>query len=241
MREDIRVTMPPQPMVFDGRDAIAPLLATAFGPEGMGDWRLVPVRANRMPAAASYLRKRGETEWRAFKFDVLRVEDGGIAEITTFDASLFEQFGLPRGARGAMSSRALGESLGHVQGHEGIQRLRRRRPRQGARVLRRDARARRRQERHGPAHAQPGGRPADDRLPEARLRAGDLHDPELPGRRHRRAVDALIERGVAFELYDGFGQDERGVSRDEDGPPIAWFRDPAGNILSVLEDAGPSA
>jgi RNA polymerase sigma-70 factor (TIGR02960 family) len=94
MREDIRVTMPPQPMVFDGRDSIAPLLDTAFGPDGMGDWRLVPVRANRMPAAASYLRKRGETQWRAFKFDLLHVEDGGVAEITTFDATLFE-FGLP--------------------------------------------------------------------------------------------------------------------------------------------------
>ena len=54
------------------------------------------------------------------------------------------------------------------------------------------------------------------------------------------AVDALIGRGVAFELYDGFGQDERGVSRNEGGPPIAWFRDPAGNILSVLEESGPS-
>jgi catechol 2,3-dioxygenase-like lactoylglutathione lyase family enzyme len=53
------------------------------------------------------------------------------------------------------------------------------------------------------------------------------------------AVDELIERGVAFELYDGFGQDERGVSRNEGGPPIAWFRDPAGNILSVLEASGP--
>ena len=49
------------------------------------------------------------------------------------------------------------------------------------------------------------------------------------------AVDELIERGVAFEIYDGFGQDERGVSRNEDGPPIAWFRDPAGNIMSVLQ------
>jgi catechol 2,3-dioxygenase-like lactoylglutathione lyase family enzyme len=53
------------------------------------------------------------------------------------------------------------------------------------------------------------------------------------------AVDALIERGVAFEMYDGFGQDERGVSRQQGGPPIAWFRDPAGNILAVLEDSGP--
>jgi hypothetical protein len=50
-----------------------------------------------------------------------------------------------------------------------------------------------------------------------------------------QAVDALIERGVAMEIYDGFGQDDRGVSRNEYGPPIAWFRDPAGNILSVLE------
>ena len=49
------------------------------------------------------------------------------------------------------------------------------------------------------------------------------------------AVDALIERGVAFEIYDGFGQDERGVSRNEGGPPIAWFKDPDGNVLSLTE------
>ena len=48
------------------------------------------------------------------------------------------------------------------------------------------------------------------------------------------AVDALVERGVDFEIYEGFGQDEKGISRDA-GPPIAWFRDPAGNILSVLQ------
>jgi RNA polymerase sigma-70 factor (TIGR02960 family) len=95
MREDIRCTMPPQPLVFDGRDAMAPLLERAFGADRMGDWRLVPTRANRMPAAASYLRRPGETEWRAFKLDILRCQDGGIAEITTFDAALFEHFGLP--------------------------------------------------------------------------------------------------------------------------------------------------
>ena len=49
-----------------------------------------------MPAAASYLRRPGETEFRAFKFDVLRVRDGKIAEITTFGATLFEEFGLER-------------------------------------------------------------------------------------------------------------------------------------------------
>jgi catechol 2,3-dioxygenase-like lactoylglutathione lyase family enzyme len=47
-------------------------------------------------------------------------------------------------------------------------------------------------------------------------------------------VDELLERGVDFEIYDGFEQDERGIVRDQ-GPPIAWFRDPAGNILSVLQ------
>ena len=43
----------------------------------------------------AYLWEPGATEFRAFKLDVLRVRDGGIAEITTFDASLFEQLGLP--------------------------------------------------------------------------------------------------------------------------------------------------
>jgi RNA polymerase sigma-70 factor (ECF subfamily) len=95
MREDIRITMPPLTMVYDGRDTIAPLLARAFGPEREGDWRLVPTRANRMPTAASYLRRPGETEWRAFKFDILRCQDGGVAEITTFGPALFEAFGLP--------------------------------------------------------------------------------------------------------------------------------------------------
>ena len=50
-----------------------------------------------------------------------------------------------------------------------------------------------------------------------------------------QAVDELAGRGVEFLRYDGFGQDERGISREEGGPPIAWFTDPAGNILAVLE------
>jgi RNA polymerase sigma-70 factor (ECF subfamily) len=60
----------------------------------MGEWRLLPVRANRMPAAASYLRRPGDREFRAFKFDVMRIEAGAIAEITTFNADLFPAFGL---------------------------------------------------------------------------------------------------------------------------------------------------
>jgi catechol 2,3-dioxygenase-like lactoylglutathione lyase family enzyme len=47
------------------------------------------------------------------------------------------------------------------------------------------------------------------------------------------AVDGLAERGVQFERYEGFDQDEKGVARGQ-GPDIAWFKDPAGNILAVL-------
>jgi catechol 2,3-dioxygenase-like lactoylglutathione lyase family enzyme len=50
-----------------------------------------------------------------------------------------------------------------------------------------------------------------------------------------QAVDELTARGVQFERYDGSAQDEKGISR-EGGPYIAWFRDPAGNILSVLQE-----
>lgn len=50
------------------------------------------------------------------------------------------------------------------------------------------------------------------------------------------AVDGLARRGIAFERYPGMEQDERGVMRGN-GPPIAWFTDPAGNILSLIEMA----
>lgn len=52
------------------------------------------------------------------------------------------------------------------------------------------------------------------------------------------AVDRLTAAGVRFERYEGLEQDERGIARAYP-PPIAWFKDPAGNILAVLEAAGP--
>jgi len=94
--DDVRVTMPPQPFVYEGIDAITGLMRSAFESDTFGEWRLVPTRANRMPAAASYHRADGDDAFRAFKLDVLRVEGDRIAEITTFDATLFEAFGLPR-------------------------------------------------------------------------------------------------------------------------------------------------
>ena len=93
--QELRISMPPDQMVFDGLAVIGPFLERAFGENRDGDWRLVPTWANRMPTAASYLRRPGDSEFRAFKFDVLRIEHGAIAEITTFGAGLFPKFGLP--------------------------------------------------------------------------------------------------------------------------------------------------
>jgi RNA polymerase sigma-70 factor (TIGR02960 family) len=92
--EDIRITMPPNPLFFEGLEDLVPLLERAFGEDRDGDWRLVPTMANRMPTAASYLRRPGDSEFRGFKFDMLRIEDGLIAEITTFGPALFPAFGL---------------------------------------------------------------------------------------------------------------------------------------------------
>ena len=91
--EDLRITMPPAPMLFEGIGAIAPLLANAFSDGSR--WRLLPTASNRMPTAASYLLAPGDTTYRAFKLDIFRVVDGRIAEITTLGPHLFGQFGLP--------------------------------------------------------------------------------------------------------------------------------------------------
>lgn len=50
-----------------------------------------------------------------------------------------------------------------------------------------------------------------------------------------KAVDALTSKGIVFEQYKELQTDAKGISRNPDGPKIAWFKDPAGNILSVLQ------
>ncbi len=92
---DIRVTMPPYPMVFQGLEGMKPLFERAFGPGRDGDWRLLPAAVNRLPAAGSYLRRPGDSMYRPFKLDVLRIEGGVIAEITTFGPAQFPELGLP--------------------------------------------------------------------------------------------------------------------------------------------------
>jgi RNA polymerase sigma-70 factor (TIGR02960 family) len=92
--DDVRVTMPPQGYLFDGRAAVEPLIERAHSGAD-GEWRLVPTMANRQPAAASYLRAPADDVFRAFKLDVLRIAGGKVAEVTTFGGDRLEVFGLP--------------------------------------------------------------------------------------------------------------------------------------------------
>jgi len=95
IREDIRLAMPPDPGLFTGKDALAGFMAKAYDRSIFGDWKLLPTAANRMPAAASYVRRAGSDRFVPFKLDVFRTGSGLIAEITTFDAALIDRFGLP--------------------------------------------------------------------------------------------------------------------------------------------------
>jgi RNA polymerase sigma-70 factor (ECF subfamily) len=100
--EDVLFTMPTvvnelvqEQTRFDGRSAVGAFFHELLGGDNPGDWRLVPIRANGQPAAANYLRRWGDVSYRAITLDVLRIEHGVVVEITTFDASVFNAFGLP--------------------------------------------------------------------------------------------------------------------------------------------------
>lgn len=98
LRDDVLLTMPPEPTWFAGRATILAFSADVFDPASPlyhGRWRSLPTRANRQPAAAHYVRRPGDDRYRAQVLDVLRVEDGRVAEITAFAPALFPAFGLP--------------------------------------------------------------------------------------------------------------------------------------------------
>jgi RNA polymerase sigma-70 factor, ECF subfamily len=95
LRADVRFSMPPEPTWVVGRQPLLDFFRDIFGPDPIGHMRLVPVRANRQPAAANYLRRWDEAEYHGLTLDVLRIEGGVIAEITTFGSHLFPAFGLP--------------------------------------------------------------------------------------------------------------------------------------------------
>jgi RNA polymerase sigma-70 factor, ECF subfamily len=97
LREDARFSMPPEPGVWVGNETIVSSWAEGgLGLEEFGDWRAIVTRANRQPAVACYLRRPGESEYRFFALDVLRIEEGQVAEIITFSGPVVESFGLPR-------------------------------------------------------------------------------------------------------------------------------------------------
>ncbi|HEY3060862.1 MAG TPA: sigma-70 family RNA polymerase sigma factor [Chloroflexota bacterium] len=94
--DDVRCTMPPYPWWFAGKAAVAESFRMGLGPYRPGEFRVVPTRANRQPACATYVRVAGDTEYRAFAIDVLRIEHSQIVEVTAFhELALFEAFGLP--------------------------------------------------------------------------------------------------------------------------------------------------
>jgi RNA polymerase sigma-70 factor (ECF subfamily) len=98
LREDLRLTMPPHPFWLVGRESFLAMhmaITDPDSPEYFGAWRSLPTRANRQPAAAHYVRRPGDSQFRAQVLDVLRVADGRIAEIKSFVPSLFPAFGLP--------------------------------------------------------------------------------------------------------------------------------------------------
>ncbi|WP_322937213.1 RNA polymerase subunit sigma-70 [Nocardioides bizhenqiangii] len=96
LRADLRFAMPPQPGVWVGRDeTVRGWIEGGFGQGDYTDWRCLTTTANGQPAIAMYLRRPGSPTYEAFAMDVLRIEDGLVAEITTFEGDVFEWFGLP--------------------------------------------------------------------------------------------------------------------------------------------------
>jgi hypothetical protein len=87
---------PPEPS-FTGRDRMIRLfLEGGFGTERMGRLRCVTTRANGLPAVAVYARRESEPSWRTLAIDLLRTEEGSIAEVVSFGPDVFPAFGLRR-------------------------------------------------------------------------------------------------------------------------------------------------
>ena len=96
LREDALFAMPPSWQWWRGREAVvASWVRGGFGSDSWGRLRLVPIRANGGPAFANYRRRPGERPYRAMALDVLRIEEGLVAEVVTFGPEVFPAFGLP--------------------------------------------------------------------------------------------------------------------------------------------------
>jgi RNA polymerase sigma-70 factor, ECF subfamily len=97
LRDDVRFSMPPAPGVHVGRDTVVSAwVKGGFGSDWFGDFRCVVTAANRMPAVACYVRKPGASSFHPMAIDLLQIEDGLIAQVTTFPLeSMVRTFDLP--------------------------------------------------------------------------------------------------------------------------------------------------
>jgi len=94
--EDLRFSMPPEPGVWVGSDTVVGAwIDGGFGSEPFGSMRCVVTHGNRQPAVACYIRKPGDEAYTPLAIYLLRIADGVVAEIVTFDGSTFGWFGLP--------------------------------------------------------------------------------------------------------------------------------------------------
>ncbi|WP_432876509.1 RNA polymerase subunit sigma-70 [Kribbella sp. CA-245084] len=95
MHEDIRITMPPYPFWFEGREDAVRSLIPNLTPEYRGQWRFLPTTINRQPTLAAYLLPPRMTSSQLFALDIFRIEDRRIAEITAFETTNHKLYGLP--------------------------------------------------------------------------------------------------------------------------------------------------
>jgi len=94
LRHDIRLAISPQVGDWNGEDEVGDALRG--GMNSLGQWRMLPIMANRQPGAAGYLRRPGQTAFFPFVLGVLRYEGGQLTEIAAFEQpEMFAAFGLP--------------------------------------------------------------------------------------------------------------------------------------------------
>jgi RNA polymerase sigma-70 factor (ECF subfamily) len=95
MHKDIRITMPPYPFWFEGREDALRSLVPNLDPAFRGHWRFQPTTVNRQPTLAAYLKPPGAPAHHLFALDIFRIEQGLIAEMTAFETTDHKLYGLP--------------------------------------------------------------------------------------------------------------------------------------------------
>src|SRR5262249_27350111 len=97
LHEDVPVTMPPPPGVWQGRDrGLQCCVDRGFGSDAFGSLRCLITRANRQPAVANYVKRPGDPAHLPLALDVLRIQEGAVIDIVTFGQEVFPAFDVPR-------------------------------------------------------------------------------------------------------------------------------------------------